>query len=243
MIQFRSRNGVAMQPSAMVEANNLAAAAAPPTDAYARPATDACARSAFGAHGREQTLSDEDLLGLCARGESEALQEIVRRYQAPLYRFLLRLLGSREDTEEAVLDVFTRVWQHAGRFQYRSRVATWLYRIAVNLARDAHSRKRSRPQEPWPEEYELAQMAVGSAEQDALGKLERVDRSRSLRRALDRLSASDRLILVLYYLEERDYEEIQAITGLSYTVLKTRLARARRRLRGLLDAEEQKEAS
>jgi len=188
-------------------------------------------------HHAAQSQSDEALLRLCAAGESAALEELVRRYQAPLYRFLTRMLGSAEDAEEAALDVFVRAWQHAPRFQYRARVATWLYRIAVNIARDMHSRRKARPQETRPDSYELAQIAIGSAEEDALKRLEREDRSRALDRALARLNEKDRLLLVLYYFEEREYEEIQAITELSYTVLKTRLARARRRLRALMEAE------
>ena len=176
-------------------------------------------------------LTDEDLLRRCAGGDGLSLEELTRRHQAPIYRFLLRMLGSPEDAEEAALDVFVRAWQHAGRFQYRAKVATWLYRIAVNIARDIHSRKRSRPQEPWPENDDLIGMSVGSAETDAILNLERNLSSQKLRTALQSLSESDRLILVLYYLEDRDYDEIQAITGLSYTVLKTRLARARKRLR------------
>jgi RNA polymerase sigma-70 factor, ECF subfamily len=181
--------------------------------------------------------TDEDLLRLCARGRQAALEEIVRRYQAPLYRFLLRMLNSPEDAEEATMDVFVRAWQHAPRFEFRAKVATWLYRIAVNIARDMHSRKKSRPQEPWPENHVLDKMAIGSAEDDALGRLARQDQNRQLTKAMSRLSESDRMLLALYYLEEREYEEIQKISGLSYTVLKTRLARARRRLRGFMDEE------
>jgi RNA polymerase sigma-70 factor (ECF subfamily) len=188
--------------------------------------------------GDAHSLSDEELLRLCAASESAALEELVRRYQAPIYRFLVRLLGSAEDAEEAALDVFVRAWQHAPRFEFRARVATWLYRIAVNIARDMHSRRTARPQETRPDSYELAQVAIGSAEDDALMRLERQDRSRVLERALKRLNEKDRLLLVLYYFEEREYEEIQEITGLSYTVLKTRLARARRRLRALMEAED-----
>lgn len=186
-------------------------------------------------HGSEQSLSDEALLRLCAEGQNSALEELVRRYQTPLHRFLYRLMGSSEDAEDGVVEVFVRAWQHASRFQYRARVATWLYRIAVNIARDAHSRRKSQPEEVWPEAHRLPQSAIGNAEDDALRLLEREDQSRALQRALERLSPGDRLLLVLYYLEERDYSEIQAITGLSYTVLKTRLARARRRLREWLD--------
>ncbi len=181
--------------------------------------------------------SDEDLLRLCAEGQSVALEELTRRFQAPIYRFLYRMLNSPEDAEEATLDVFVRAWQHAGRFQFRAKVATWLYRIAVNIARDMHSRKKSRPQEQWPEDFDQLHHAIGSAEDDALKRLERADQSKALTKALDRLSESDRLILVLYYFGEREYDEIQAITGLSYTVLKTRLARARKRLRTLMGEE------
>ncbi len=181
--------------------------------------------------------SDEDLLRLCAESQSAALEELTRRFQAPIYRFLYRMLNSPEDAEEATLDVFVRAWQHAGRFQYRAKVATWLYRIAVNIARDMHSRKKARPQEQWPEDFDQLHNAIGSAEDDAMKRLERADQSKALTKALDRLSEGDRLILVLYYFGEREYDEIQAITGLSYTVLKTRLARARKRLRTLMGEE------
>jgi RNA polymerase sigma-70 factor (ECF subfamily) len=190
-----------------------------------------------GVVGVIQSASDEDLLRLCAESKEAALDELARRYRTPLYRFLVRLLNSTEDAEEAVLDVFVRAWHHAPRFQYRAKVATWLYRIAVNIARDMHSRKRARPQETRPDSYELAQASIGSAEEDALHRLQREESSQALERALNKLSESDRVLLVLYYLEEREYDEIQAITELSYTVLKTRLARARRRLKTLMETE------
>src|SRR5947207_14990785 len=125
--------------------------------------------------GIEDTLSDEALLRFCAEGESAALRELVRRYQGPLYRFLARLMGSDEDAEDAALEVFVRAWKNAPRFQYRAKVATWLYRIAVNIARDAHSRKRVRPKEVWIEGGEAAHLSVASAEEDAVKRLNRLD--------------------------------------------------------------------
>jgi len=187
--------------------------------------------------GYESDLTDEGLLKLCADGESSALRELVRRYQGPIFRFLARMMGSDEDAEDAALEVFVRAWKNAPRFQYRAKVATWLYRIAVNIARDAHSRKKVRPREVWLEDAELRYLSVGSAEEDALKQVNRDIQGQTLRRALGRLSEDDRLILVLYYLEDREYEEIQDVTGLSYTVLKTRLARARRRLRKWMEEE------
>ncbi len=180
--------------------------------------------------------SDEELLARCARREQRGLEELTRRYQAQIYGFLLRLTGSPEDAEEATLEVFLKAWLHADRFQYRARVSTWLFRIAVNIARDLHSRKRARPQEPWPEDEEsAAAISTGSAEDDALASLQAGERAKELRSALAKLSASDRELIVLYYFNDADYDEIQEVTGLSYTVLKTRLARARQRLRQHLE--------
>jgi RNA polymerase sigma-70 factor (ECF subfamily) len=87
----------------------------------------------------------------------------------------------------------------------------------------------------WLESAEFRDLALDSAEEDALKRVERDDRAAALHRALKQLSDDDRLILILYYLEDREYGEIQAITGLSYTVLKTRLARARKRLRDRME--------
>ena len=204
------------------------------TDALVKP----YARTGF-MFGDEASLSDEQLLKYCAEGESAALRELVRRHQAPLYRFLYRLMGSEEDAEEAVSDVFVRAWRNAGRFQYRAKVGTWLYRIAVNIARDAHSRKKSRPREVWIEANEVRHLSSESAEVDAVKNVHRAEMSSALKKALDRLSADDRLILVMYYLEEAEYSEIQAVTGLTYPVLKTRLARARKRLRHWMERETQ----
>jgi RNA polymerase sigma-70 factor (ECF subfamily) len=179
---------------------------------------------------------DEALLKLAAKGNEQAFEEIVRRHQGPIYRFLLRALGSAADAEEAGVEVFVRAWQHAGRFQFRASVSTWLFRIALNIARDMRGRRRSVQFEPLPEDEALIGEFAESAEDTAMRAASEEYRHQALALGLESLSASDRGILILYYLEEKEYEEIQAITGLSYTVLKTRLARARRRLREALES-------
>ncbi|MBC8137596.1 MAG: sigma-70 family RNA polymerase sigma factor [Fibrella sp.] len=175
---------------------------------------------------------DANLIRQCGRGDKDALKELAQRYESPLFRFLLHQMGSVEDAEEAVLEVFVRVWLHAGSFRFQASVSTWLYRIAANIARDAYDRRKARPQTAPPDAYDLARHAVGDAAAEAMERLESADRSRILQQALALLDANDRLVLVLYYLEERDYKEMQTITGWIYPVLKTRLVRARVRLRG-----------
>ena len=163
------------------------------------------------------------------------MQEIVRRYQPKLARFIGRLLVSPEDTEEAVIDVFVRVWQQAGRFEARSSFSTWLYRIAANVAYDVQHRRKTRPQTlPYLSDELLVSDGV-DVEETAIGSLERAHQSEVISKALSTLSEGDRLLLVLYYLEELDYEEIREIARCTYPVLKTRLMRARQRLRSALE--------
>jgi RNA polymerase sigma-70 factor, ECF subfamily len=187
-------------------------------------------------HGRSDLESwpDMELLRLCAQRDPAALEEIVRRYQSKLYLFLYRLIGSTEDTEEAVLDVFLRVWQQCGRFEGRASVATWLYRIAVNIALDSKRKKRGRPQTTYLDDDGFNAVSTSSVEDVALHSLELEEQSERLQRALQTLSVGDRTLLTLYYVEELDYDEIREITRCSYPVLKTRLMRARQRLRAAM---------
>lgn len=192
--------------------------------------------------GTRVNPSDEDLLRRCAQKDRTALEELALRHQAVLHRFLCGLMDSPEDAEEAVLDVFVRVWQHAPRFRHQAQVRTWLYRIALNLARDAHARAAARPRTTSSDDngaYGVAAAAgvTGDAQELALGRLARAEQARDLRRALGCLSPDDRSLLVLYYLEDWEYEQIQSVMNLSYTVLKMRLTRARRRLRQVLEAQ------
>ena len=181
--------------------------------------------------------SDDDLVRQCARQDEAALEELVKRYQPTLQRVLGRMVNSSEDVEEAVLTVFLKVWQYAPRFQFRSRVSTWIYRIAMNLAHDIHAKNSRQPKRIWHEEVEES-AAAGNAEEEALTRLGSEQQAGALRRSMERLSASDRVLLTLYYYEQMEYEQIQEVLGCSYTILKTRLTRARQRLRRFLEDEE-----
>src|SRR5438309_2242317 len=114
-----------------------------------------------------ESLPDEELLRRCARSDNAALEELVRRYQPRLTRLLSRLLDSPEDIEEALLSVFVRAWQYAPRFQYRARVSTWLYRIAVNIAHDTYKQRKEQTQQPLDERIERT-FPQGNIETEAL---------------------------------------------------------------------------
>jgi RNA polymerase sigma factor (sigma-70 family) len=126
------------------------------------------------------------------------LAEIVRRHQRPIYRFFVRLMANAQDAEDATAELFVRVWKYARHFRSRSRVTTWLYKIAMNLARDAHGARKSRPQSVPVDDLDTIGLFMGGADEEALQSIHASGRSRILRESLLRLSPLDRFVLVLY---------------------------------------------
>jgi RNA polymerase sigma-70 factor (ECF subfamily) len=184
--------------------------------------------------GAAEAAADADLLQRCAAGEAEALRLLFDRHGAAMGQYLYRLLGSREDAEEAVVDVFMRAWRSAGEFKGRAPVGHWLYRIAYHLAID---RLRARPRLPGTvlpfTELDAENIASMTGEPEAtfFHAYQRERDQRALRCALAELAPHDRALLALHYLEECSYEEIRAITGGTLAGLKSRLHRARQRLK------------
>src|SRR5262245_6854957 len=87
--------------------------------------------------------SDETLAAEMAGGDAAALRALYDRYEAPAYRFLLRLTGNREAAQDLVQETFTRAWTMARLFDpQRGRFKTWLFTIALNLTRNERSKKR-----------------------------------------------------------------------------------------------------
>lgn len=173
--------------------------------------------------------ADADLIRRCAQGDEAALQALFARYQGMVYELLFRMLGSRDDADELLPDVFLKVWHGAGRFQSRSDPATWIYRIAANACID---RLRRRPALASVSLEELAEGPDAPAVRfDPDRRLILAETCARLQAGLMALPPEDRLLITLYHLQGRSYEEIQAITGLSYARLKSRLFRARQRLR------------
>src|SRR5689334_13499546 len=88
---------------------------------------------------------DADLIRRSCRGEAAAFEALVRRWQQPVARFLTRLVGRDDLVQDLCQEVFLRVYLAAPRYREAGAFAPWLYRIALNVARDAGRRGRRRP--------------------------------------------------------------------------------------------------
>jgi RNA polymerase sigma-70 factor, ECF subfamily len=180
------------------------------------------------------SVSNEELLFRCQQQDQEALQTLFRRHERPVYGLLLRMLGNREDAEEALADVFVKVWKSAGKFRGDSKFTTWLYRISSNSARDVLRARRGHQtvsfedMAEWDAEAAMNSKDTGDDPREALLRAE--DRH-LLMAAIQKLSEEDRLLITLYHLQELSYEEISQIVDSPPANLKVRLFRARQRLR------------
>ena len=175
------------------------------------------------------SISNEALLELCKQQDQEALRVLFKRHERPVYNMLLRMLSSREDAEEALAEVFVKVWRAAAGFKGDCKFTTWLYKITANTARD-YLRSRMTRQEVSMDEVMIEDIEAPQSASPEAAAINAEDRARIVA-AMARLSEEDRLLISLYHFQELDYDEIAEISGIPPGNLKVKLFRARQRLR------------
>jgi RNA polymerase sigma-70 factor (ECF subfamily) len=176
---------------------------------------------------RPDAPSDADCVRAVLGGDAEAFGALVERYQQQYMRFAVRMLGSRDDADEALQAAFVRAYRALGQCRDAERFGAWLYRIVVNECRSRATRGGRRERRFVRDEAALEQAPAADAADGAAIREE-------IQCALDRLPADQREAFVLKYVEELSYEEIAEITGVRVSALKMRANRACRRLRQLL---------
>ena len=165
---------------------------------------------------------DEDWVRRAQAGDRKAFSELVRRYQRPVHRYLLRMLGSHDDAMELTQDAFIKAWQALPQWQPEAQFRTWLFRIANNTALDALRRRKLVEFVPLEDSFD----APGS-EPDPEHQAQVTQEVRQLETSLKKLAPEHRQILLLREVEEMSYEEIGCVLSLSEGTVKSRLARAR----------------
>ncbi|MDP9350601.1 MAG: sigma-70 family RNA polymerase sigma factor [Chloroflexota bacterium] len=178
---------------------------------------------------------DEGLVRQAQAGSMRSFNLLVERYQGPLYNLCLRYVGDRQLAEDVVQEAFLSAWRAINSWKGGSFKA-WLFRIAVNEARDLHRRNSRRPSSSLDDLLE--QGTSFGAEADKAPGPEAVSLSaatlRSIESALQRLPEDQRLVVLLSDVQGLTYEEMCATLGLPLGTVKSRLFRARVALRKLL---------
>lgn len=183
--------------------------------------------------------ADPDALEMAGSraGDWAAFGRLVERHRDPLVRYLARLSGDREVGEELAQEAFVRLWLAAGRYREEGRFEAYLYSIGTRLARSAERRRRVQRLALFSGRLgQLAWLRRGGEREpfepaEAGERLLREEAESELARAVAELPLAFRAPLVLAALEERPIDEIAHLLGLPAATVKTRLFRARERLR------------
>jgi RNA polymerase sigma-70 factor, ECF subfamily len=163
-------------------------------------------------------LDDSILVRAAQHGDIDAFEELVRRYQASIYRVALRMLGSRADAQDAAQETFVRAWRALPRFRQDSTISTWLYRIVTRRALDRIATRRTTGT--------LDEVEVEAGPDPAQAAEDR-ERLRAVRHAIANLPPEQRAALVLREFEGLSYQEVADVLGVSLPAIKGRIHRAR----------------
>jgi RNA polymerase sigma-70 factor, ECF subfamily len=174
-------------------------------------------------------MDDPDLALIedTGRGNPEAFEALVRRYQGPLVNFIARLIRDRYLAEDLTQEVFLRVYRAAPRFQARAKVSTWIFQIAYNLALTeiGRSRRQQRLREA------LSRGGQEAAEEPSTGPEADREMEEEIMTVLDRLPENQKAALLLRTHEDLSYREIADILGVSVPSIESLLFRARTTLK------------
>lgn len=190
-------------------------------------------------------LSDEDLMLTYASGDEAAFTHIVERHQRGVLNFVNRMVQSRSIAEEISQEVFLALVKNAKRYKPTAKFTTYLYTIASNMISKEWLKRRRRPKVfslfgNWRGDSEddnfhpLDQM--GDERQDVMQELSRTEVSSAVNEALLQLPAHQREAFVLRRFQDLSYSEISEVTRVPVGTAKSRVVRAERALRPLLDS-------
>jgi RNA polymerase sigma-70 factor (ECF subfamily) len=182
--------------------------------------------------GREAALIQR-----CAAGDEAACAELVAEHQRMVVQLAINLLGDRDEALDLSQEVFLRVFRTIHRFRGQSTLRTWIYRIAVNQARNRHRfwRRRHRADQVSLDEHVRAHgdfLSARDARPDRV--LAQKELAAQLQSALDHLPFDQRTAIVLREIDGLSYEEIAFSLGIAVGTVKSRLTRARQALRSEL---------
>jgi RNA polymerase sigma-70 factor (ECF subfamily) len=159
--------------------------------------------------------SEDQIASLLASGRrTDAFEALLAAYQDKVFRLAYSMLGDRAQAEDAAQESFLRIWKSMDRFRGDSTLSTWIFSITRNVCLTAISKRRQ-------------STSIEKAEQ---GKPDPPDRQRDVLRLVGQLPDHYRQVVMLFYMEDRSYEEVARLLDLPVGTVKTHLHRARQQL-------------
>lgn len=183
-------------------------------------------------------VSDEALMLRVRDGDHDAFGELLKRYERQLFVFFLRQFGEEESARDYVMDTFLRVYRAASRYEPRAKFSTYIYQIARNLAINESRKRQFRRTESLDEIKEDSGVQIAGDDPNPERILEIRERRALVQEALRQLPEDQRTILILVEYQELTYERVSQIMGCSIGTIKSRMHRARQKIREWMEKSE-----
>ncbi|MCC7417451.1 MAG: sigma-70 family RNA polymerase sigma factor [Acidobacteria bacterium] len=168
--------------------------------------------------------TDEELVARSIRGDNESFNELILRWERPIYALAYRTIGREEDARDVCQETFLRAFRALPRFRGQAKFSSWLYRIALNLCRDFVRRERRRPVVQPSDDVDLVELAAAAEPSESIEDLvARRDLTHAVERAMALLPEEQRTAIILKEYHELTFQEIADLVGCPLSTVKTRL--------------------
>ncbi len=190
-------------------------------------------------------IADAMLVDRCRQGDSAAMERLILKYQNRIYNVILKICANPHDAAELTQDTFVKVIENIDRFESKSSFYTWAYRIAVNLTlnycqRNAKLKLKSLDAEDNEDNDKAAQTLKDFLSDDNSPDPAMVAQNKELcdiaHQSLMRLDDEQRAVIVLRDIEGMDYAQIANVLEIKLGTVRSRISRARNRLRQIMEA-------
>ena len=191
------------------------------------------------------SLGDAALVERCKKGDSEAMERLIVKYQNRIYNVVLKICADPDDAAELTQETFVKIIQNVRKFEGRSGFYTWAFRIAVNLALN-HCQRSGRlsvrsldaeqDRRDGSERQILKDYLSDDSSPDAADIAQRKELYEIAARALLKLDESQRTVVILRDIEGMSYARIAEVLDIELGTVRSRLSRARSKLRDILEA-------
>jgi len=180
---------------------------------------------------KSKELSDNELVEIIRSKNIDKYDELMNRYQGKLFAYLYRLIGSREETQDILQDIFIKVYKNLKSYDKTRKFFSWIYQIAHNEAVNHIKRKSLKRFIPWEDIASTKdKLEMVSSEESADKAWLRKEIGREVNMAMEKLPLKYRQVLALRYYADKSYQEIGKILGKSVNTVGTLISRAKKKL-------------
>ena len=177
-----------------------------------------------GPSALRMTWTDEELVARTIGGDADSFNELIHRWERPIYALAYRQLRREEDARDVCQETFLRAYRALHGFRGQAKFSSWLYRIALNLCRDWMRRERRTPVVQAPEDVDLMDLAAAREPSESIeDRVGRHDLTRAVERAMALLPEEQRTAIVLKEYQGLTFQEIADLLGCPLSTVKTRL--------------------